>query len=48
MKYPKPQLFKPSEKDFLGAAKKVSENLSDKLQIKSPTGQMIRGKIKAK
>ncbi|MDR6548540.1 hypothetical protein J2810_004630 [Chryseobacterium rhizosphaerae] len=48
MKYPKPKLFKPTEKEFSEAGKKVAKQLSESLQIRTPKGNTIRGKRKSK
>ena len=48
MKYPKPKLFKPSEKDFVRTAKIVAENLTNRVQITTPKGSVIKGKLKSK
>lgn len=47
MKYPKPKLFKPTEKEFTEAANKISEFLSDKIQIVTSKGKTIQGKRKS-
>lgn len=48
MKYPKPKLFKPTETDLLRTAKIVAENLTKKVQIRTPKGSVIQGKLKSK
>jgi hypothetical protein len=41
MKYPKPNLFKPTEKELKQVAEKVAENFTDKVKVAG-----VRGKKK--
>ncbi len=47
MKYPKPKNFEPSEEEFSEAATKVSANLSSHLGIRTPKGELVKGKRNA-